>query len=147
MTRAFVFPGQGAQTIGMGRDLAAAYPAARAVFAEVDDALSENLSDLIWNGEADQLQLTRNAQPIDEGDRADPAQAVLWGMGRTIRLEHPEIWAGIVDVDESAPAELVARILAAESRRGSGEGRRRPERGGRGGHGRRGGRRGGGERA
>ena len=63
MTRAFVFPGQGAQTIGMGRDLAAASPAARAVFAEVDDALSENLSDLIWNGQADQLQLTRNAQP------------------------------------------------------------------------------------
>jgi [acyl-carrier-protein] S-malonyltransferase len=47
----------------MGRDLAEAYPAARAVFAEVDDALSENLSDLIWNGEADQLQLTQNAQP------------------------------------------------------------------------------------
>ena len=63
MTRAFVFPGQGAQTIGMGRDLAQAYPAARAVFAEVDDALSENLSDLIWNGQAEQLQLTQNAQP------------------------------------------------------------------------------------
>jgi len=47
----------------MGRDLAQAYPAARAVFAEVDDALSENLSALIWNGEADQLQLTQNAQP------------------------------------------------------------------------------------
>jgi [acyl-carrier-protein] S-malonyltransferase len=47
----------------MGRDLAETYPAARAVFAEVDDALSENLSDLIWNGEADQLQLTQNAQP------------------------------------------------------------------------------------
>jgi len=63
VTRAFVFPGQGAQTIGMGRDLAQAHPAARAVFAEVDDALSENLSALIWNGEADQLQLTQNAQP------------------------------------------------------------------------------------
>jgi [acyl-carrier-protein] S-malonyltransferase len=47
----------------MGRDLAQAYPAARAVFTEVDDALSENLSALIWNGEADQLQLTQNAQP------------------------------------------------------------------------------------
>jgi [acyl-carrier-protein] S-malonyltransferase len=47
----------------MGRDLAEAYPAARAVFTEVDDALSENLSALIWNGEADQLQLTQNAQP------------------------------------------------------------------------------------
>lgn len=63
VTRAFVFPGQGAQTIGMGRDLAQAYPAARAVFAEVDDALSESLSDLIWNGQAEQLQLTQNAQP------------------------------------------------------------------------------------
>jgi [acyl-carrier-protein] S-malonyltransferase len=47
----------------MGRDLAQAYPAARAVFAEVDDALSESLSDLIWNGQAEQLQLTQNAQP------------------------------------------------------------------------------------
>ncbi len=63
MTRAFVFPGQGAQTIGMGRDLAEAYPAARAVFEEVDDALGEKLSTLIWEGEADELTLTSNAQP------------------------------------------------------------------------------------
>ena len=58
--------------------------------------------------------LTRNAQPIADGDRADAAHAVLWGMARTIRLEHPEFWGGIVDVDESAPAELVSGILAAE---------------------------------
>ncbi|WP_179379456.1 ACP S-malonyltransferase [Jannaschia marina] len=63
MTRAFVFPGQGAQTIGMGRDLADAYPAARAVFEEVDAALGEKLSDLIWSGEAETLTLTANAQP------------------------------------------------------------------------------------
>ena len=63
MTTAFVFPGQGAQTIGMGRDLAEAYPAARAVFEEVDDALGEKLSDLIWNGDQDMLTLTQNAQP------------------------------------------------------------------------------------
>ena len=63
MSRAFVFPGQGAQTIGMGRDLADAYPAARAVFEEVDDALGEKLSALIWEGEAEELTLTRNAQP------------------------------------------------------------------------------------
>ena len=63
MTRAFVFPGQGAQTIGMGRDLAEAYPAAKAVFDEVDDALGEKLSDLIWNGDQDTLTLTQNAQP------------------------------------------------------------------------------------
>lgn len=63
MSVAFVFPGQGAQTIGMGRDLAQAYPAARAVFEQVDDALGERLSDLIWDGDLDQLTLTQNAQP------------------------------------------------------------------------------------
>ena len=63
MSRAFVFPGQGAQTIGMGKALADAYPVARAVFDEVDDALGERLSDLIWSGEAEDLMLTRNAQP------------------------------------------------------------------------------------
>ncbi len=63
MSRAFVFPGQGAQTIGMGRALAQTYPAAKAVFDEVDDALGEKLSDLIWNGEISDLTLTANAQP------------------------------------------------------------------------------------
>jgi [acyl-carrier-protein] S-malonyltransferase len=63
MSLAFLFPGQGAQTIGMGRDLAEAYPAARAVFDEVDEALGEKLSALIWEGEIDTLTLTRNAQP------------------------------------------------------------------------------------
>jgi [acyl-carrier-protein] S-malonyltransferase len=63
MTRAFIFPGQGAQIIGMGRDLAEAYPAARAVFDEVDAALGEALSALIWDGAQDDLTLTRNAQP------------------------------------------------------------------------------------
>ncbi len=63
MSRAFVFPGQGAQTIGMGKALAEAYPAAKAVFDEVDDALGEKLSTLIWEGEQDALTLTQNAQP------------------------------------------------------------------------------------
>jgi len=63
MKRAFVFPGQGAQVIGMGRDLAEAYPAARAVFEEVDAALGESLSGLIWEGEISDLTLTANAQP------------------------------------------------------------------------------------
>ncbi|GAB1479695.1 ACP S-malonyltransferase [Paracoccaceae bacterium] len=63
MSRAFVFPGQGAQTIGMGRALAEAYPAAKAVFDEVDDALDEKLSALIWEGDIAELTLTQNAQP------------------------------------------------------------------------------------
>ena len=63
MSRAFVFPGQGAQAVGMGRELALAYPAARAVFDEVDEALGESLSALIWEGDQDTLTLTRNAQP------------------------------------------------------------------------------------
>lgn len=63
MSVAFVFPGQGAQTIGMGRDLAEAYPAAQAVFDEVDEALGEKLSALIWEGDQDTLTLTQNAQP------------------------------------------------------------------------------------
>ncbi|PKP75690.1 MAG: [acyl-carrier-protein] S-malonyltransferase [Alphaproteobacteria bacterium HGW-Alphaproteobacteria-6] len=63
MTRAFVFPGQGAQVVGMGRALADTYPAARAVFDEVDAALGEPLSQLIWEGTAEALTLTENAQP------------------------------------------------------------------------------------
>ncbi|MEQ8396832.1 ACP S-malonyltransferase [Thalassobaculum sp.] len=61
--RAFVFPGQGSQAVGMGKDLADAYPAARAVFQEVDDALGEALSQLIWDGPEERLVLTANAQP------------------------------------------------------------------------------------
>ena len=63
MSRAYVFPGQGAQTIGMGKALAEVYPAARAVFDEVDDALGQKLSALIWEGSIEELTLTANAQP------------------------------------------------------------------------------------
>jgi [acyl-carrier-protein] S-malonyltransferase len=63
MTVAFVFPGQGSQTVGMGRALSEAFPAARQVFEEVDAALGERLTDVIWNGPADALTLTQNAQP------------------------------------------------------------------------------------
>ncbi|MCH2093537.1 MAG: ACP S-malonyltransferase [Rhodobacteraceae bacterium] len=63
MSLAFVFPGQGAQTIGMGKALADAYPDAQAVFDEVDEALGEKLSALIWEGSAEDLTLTANAQP------------------------------------------------------------------------------------
>jgi [acyl-carrier-protein] S-malonyltransferase len=63
MSIAFVFPGQGSQAVGMGRVLAEAYPAAKAVFADVDAALGEPLSKIIWDGPIDRLTLTENAQP------------------------------------------------------------------------------------
>lgn len=63
MTRAFLFPGQGSQIVGMGKELAEAFPVARAVFEEVDAALSQNLSHLMWNGPEAELTLTENAQP------------------------------------------------------------------------------------
>src|SRR6201985_3187971 len=63
MTAAFTFPGQGSQAVGMGKALAEAFPAARAVFDEVDAALGEKLTSIIWDGPGETLQLTENAQP------------------------------------------------------------------------------------
>jgi [acyl-carrier-protein] S-malonyltransferase len=63
MATAFIFPGQGSQAVGMGKSLAEAFPVARAVFDEVDAALSQKLSVLMWDGPSDELTLTANAQP------------------------------------------------------------------------------------
>jgi [acyl-carrier-protein] S-malonyltransferase len=63
MTRAFLFPGQGSQAVGMGKALAEAFAPAREVFQEVDDALSQKLSRLMWEGPEEDLVLTENAQP------------------------------------------------------------------------------------
>jgi len=63
MSLAFVFPGQGSQAVGMGKALAEAFPAAREVFSEVDDALNQHLSRLMFEGPLDELTLTENAQP------------------------------------------------------------------------------------
>jgi [acyl-carrier-protein] S-malonyltransferase len=63
MTRAFIFPGQGSQSVGMGRELADAFASAREVFGEVNDALGQNLSRLMWEGPQEDLTLTENAQP------------------------------------------------------------------------------------
>lgn len=61
--RAYIFPGQGSQAVGMGRDLAGAFATAREVFEEVDEALGQNLSGLMFEGPAETLTLTENAQP------------------------------------------------------------------------------------
>ena len=63
MTTAFVFPGQGSQAVGMGKDLAQALPEAKEIFEEVDDALGLKLSSIMWEGPAETLTLTENAQP------------------------------------------------------------------------------------
>jgi [acyl-carrier-protein] S-malonyltransferase len=63
MNRAFIFPGQGSQAVGMGKDIATAFAAGRAVFEEVDDALGQRLSRLMWDGPEGDLTLTENAQP------------------------------------------------------------------------------------
>ena len=63
MTAAYTFPGQGSQAVGMGQALAENFPAAKAVFEEVDDALSQKLSTIMWEGPDDAITLTENAQP------------------------------------------------------------------------------------
>ncbi len=80
MSVAFTFPGQGSQAVGMGASLADAFPAARRVFDEVDEALGQKLSDIIRNGPEDQLTLTENAQPA--------LMAVSIAALRTLESEH-----------------------------------------------------------
>ncbi|HAC60486.1 ACP S-malonyltransferase [Parvibaculum sp.] len=79
MTRALIFPGQGSQSVGMGRELAEAFGAAREVFDEVNDALGQNLSKLMWEGPQDDLTLTENAQPA--------IMAVSLAVTRTLERE------------------------------------------------------------
>ena len=82
MARAFVCPGQGAQSIGMGKALAEAYVESKQVFEEVDDALGEYLSKLIWEGDIDVLTLTENAQPALMATSLAAARALIReGMG------------------------------------------------------------------
>ncbi len=80
MTTAFMFPGQGSQAVGMGKGLAENFTAARAVFAEVDDALGQKLSILMWEGPEAELTLTENAQPA--------LMAVSMAVIRVLEAEH-----------------------------------------------------------
>jgi [acyl-carrier-protein] S-malonyltransferase len=86
MPIAFVFPGQGSQAVGMGQALAQQFAAARAVFAEVDEALGQKLSQLMWDGPEDQLTLTENAQPA--------LMAMSMAVVRVLEAEHGVTVAG-----------------------------------------------------
>lgn len=84
MSRIFVFPGQGSQVIGMGKALADAYPSARAVFQEVDDALSQNLFTLMTQGAESDLNLTENTQPALMAVSVAAARVLMEQAGKTL---------------------------------------------------------------
>jgi [acyl-carrier-protein] S-malonyltransferase len=92
MGQTFIFPGQGSQVVGMGRDLAQNYAEARAVFDAVDEALGQKLSDLMWDGPEDELTLTENAQPALMAVSMAVVR-VLEGRGYSI-AEHASYLAG-----------------------------------------------------
>src|SRR5689334_11876353 len=114
MAIAFVFPGQGSQAVGMGAELAKAYASARAVFDEVDAALGQNLSEVMFNGPLDTLTLTENAQPalmavsiavmrvleIDKGFRL--ADEVKYVAGHSLGEYSALAAAGAISVADAA---------------------------------------------
>lgn len=85
MTLAFIFPGQGSQEIGMGKALADAFPAAKAVFDEVNEALGQDLSGLMWGGEIAELTLTANTQPALMAHSVAAIRALEAGFGITVK--------------------------------------------------------------
>lgn len=113
MTVAFTFPGQGSQSVGMGKELADAHAEARAVFQEVDDALGENLSRIIWEGPADVLTLTANAQPalmavslaamrVLEARGFDLARSVSYVAGHSLGEYSALAAAGALSIGDAA---------------------------------------------
>jgi [acyl-carrier-protein] S-malonyltransferase len=120
--RAFVFPGQGSQAVGMGKDLAEAFPVARHLFEEVDDTLSQKLSKLMFEGPADTLTLTENAQPalmavslaivrvLAEEGGIDPMDACRFVAGHSLGEYSALAAAGSFSVADAA------RLLRARGR-------------------------------
>jgi [acyl-carrier-protein] S-malonyltransferase len=114
MSIALVFPGQGSQVVGMGKALAQAYPVARRVFDDVDAALGEPLSTLIWEGPADRLTLTENAQPalmavslaalrvLETEAGVDPARDVRFVAGHSLGEYSALVAAGALTIADTA---------------------------------------------
>jgi [acyl-carrier-protein] S-malonyltransferase len=117
VTTAFIFPGQGSQSVGMGKALADASPAARAMFEQVDEALKQNLTRLMFEGPEDQLTLTANAQPAIMASSL-AALAVLEAEGGIRLAEKAAFVAGHSLGEYSAlaaagaiPADVTAKLL------------------------------------
>ncbi|MET1415115.1 ACP S-malonyltransferase [Roseibium sp. HPY-6] len=113
MTIAFTFPGQGSQTVGMGKGLADAFPEAKAVFEEVDEALGQKLSEVMWDGPEEVLTLTANAQPalmavslatmrVLEAKGLDLKSAVAYVAGHSLGEYSALAAAGSLDVATTA---------------------------------------------
>lgn len=132
MTTAFTFPGQGSQSVGMGRALAESYAAARRVFEEVDEALGESLSTVIFEGSEDALTLTANAQPALmatsiatlralEETGVDVKAMASFVAGHSLGEYSALVAAGSLSVTDAARL-LRARGLAMQSAVAAGEG-------------------------
>jgi [acyl-carrier-protein] S-malonyltransferase len=114
MTRAFVFPGQGSQAVGMGQELAQSHAAAREVFEEVDEALSQNLTKLMFEGPIEELTLTENAQPalmavsmavvrvLEKDGNMDFAKTVKFVGGHSLGEYSALTAAGALDLADAA---------------------------------------------
>lgn len=114
MTVAFTFPGQGSQAVGMGKALAADYPEARAVFAEVDEALGEKLSAIMWDGPVETLTLTQNAQPAL---MAVSLAAIRILEARNIRIETTAAYAAGHSLGEYSALAAAGSINLADAAR------------------------------
>lgn len=99
--RAFIFPGQGSQKVGMGADLADASAAARAVFEEVDDALSQTLSDIMRDGPEADLTLTENAQP-----------AIMANAIATLRVLEQDLGVSLVETGDCVAGHSLGEYTA-----------------------------------
>ncbi len=115
MTRAFLFPGQGSQAVGMGKALADAFAPAREVFQEVDDALSQKLSKIMWEGPESDLVLTENAQPAIMAASIAVVRVLEREMGLDV-AKHARLVAGHSLGEYSALCAAAAFTLADTAR-------------------------------